>query len=532
MKETIYFPSLAQKLTGSLLIITFHNIFCSSNFRQIQDKRYYEGVVQIKFRELSQEIVAIAREIDAHNKERVTLMHYDQQAKDLAAELTDLQGQLAEYNIIVDKMSSDTSKNTMKQVTCDLVRSNDLSLSETEVMFEKRHVKEKQLREIENDITLERRNAERIKDSVVPHSREKYEKLHGQKARLQSRIDEMQHKSDHLSFEKMSLEERVSLSQVKQEAVRLRTKIMEVEEKRDILRKEEKKKLSPEEKKDHFLQKVKQNNISISASQRRIAEIEKRIVEAEQAIEELEVDLDEERSEKLIKFEELRKREKTMEEFIITFEGNKLEELEKLKKLKAVVVDHLESISREMDGEAQLTDSQELVIFNTYFKKNPKNDQDLENLRQGNVRLQGIAMKMENFEKRLKTELQDLEAKIDKYESELVILEDLDGLKMLSKTKHDELLEERDQLKIQKPPCSDELNNMQMEYNYLKDHLYINETYLQMNAFETKLQKLKESNFIMQNLIEENNKRMNYCFAKECTFFLVTKYNVLLKDDF
>ena len=501
-------------------------------FRQIQDKRYYEGLVQLKIRELSQEIVAITREIDAHNKERLTLMHYDQQAKDLAAELTDLQGQLADYNIVVDKMTSDMGKITIEQEACELVQSNDLALSEIEIMFEKRRFQERQCRDTENSVISERKNADSIVENMDPHIREKYGKLCSQKTKLQGKIDELQRELDYLSRKKMSLEEQVALSQVKQEAVRMQIKTIEIEEKRDRLREEEKNKFSPEEEKDHLLQKVKQDNTDIAASERRILEMQKRIAEVEQEIEELEVGLDEDRSEKLVKFKEIRKREEAMEGFMATFEENKLEELEKLKKLKAVVIDRLESISSEMDGEVKLSDNQDLMLFNFHLKENHKKDQDFEDLRQDNIVLQKIIMKMENLEKRFKTELKDLKEKIEKYQSVLIILEDLDGLKMESKMKHDDLLVELSNLRIQQPVCEQELENVQIDYKEIKSDLDKNETYQQINALETKLQNLQGTNLIRQKSIAKYNERMNYSSVKDHTLSLVVRYNAVLTQGF
>lgn len=89
-------------------------------FRQIQDKRYYIALMQLKIREINQEIAVIMKDIEDQTKERATYIHYDKRAKDLALELTALQGQLADYNIIVDKMTSDIGKEVIEQETEEL----------------------------------------------------------------------------------------------------------------------------------------------------------------------------------------------------------------------------------------------------------------------------------------------------------------------------------------------------------------------------------------------------------------------------
>jgi FtsZ-binding cell division protein ZapB len=56
--------------------------------RQVQDKRYFIGLLQMKIRELSQEISRLSREIDSQSREQKTFLVYDRRVKEMAAELT------------------------------------------------------------------------------------------------------------------------------------------------------------------------------------------------------------------------------------------------------------------------------------------------------------------------------------------------------------------------------------------------------------------------------------------------------------
>lgn len=56
--------------------------------RQVQDKRYFIGLLQMKIRELSQEITRLSREIDSQSQEQATFLVYDKRVKEMAAELT------------------------------------------------------------------------------------------------------------------------------------------------------------------------------------------------------------------------------------------------------------------------------------------------------------------------------------------------------------------------------------------------------------------------------------------------------------
>lgn len=55
--------------------------------RLVLDKRYYEGLLQMKIQELTNEIASLRKETEINNKEREDFMVYDRQNKERAKEL-------------------------------------------------------------------------------------------------------------------------------------------------------------------------------------------------------------------------------------------------------------------------------------------------------------------------------------------------------------------------------------------------------------------------------------------------------------
>lgn len=487
--------------------------------------------MQLKIRELTQEIGTITRELDAQNKERATFAHYDNRAKELAAELTELQGQLADYNIVIDKTTSNVEQEDMEMETREMRLQNDRSSVEIEHLFEQRRFKEQQLRDLDEMIESEQRNAARIVESMDRESREKYDKLNEEKSKLETEISKMQREIDILSGEKTSLEEQIALSQVKQEAVKLRVKLAEVEAKRDRLQEEQRNKLTPEEERERLLAKVKQDNMDIAAAERRVNDVEKQISEVEQELEQLETDLEDSNSEKQIKYKELRKREEAMETFMPTFEQNKKDELDKLASLEQSVVDRLEELSYAIDNDDNLTPGEEMALLKAQpSNENAGSDQSFEGLTREHTRLQKTLTKMETLEGRLKNELKELNDKIAKRQNELIVLEDLDGLKARSELKYEELVAEKETLKKRQPTCREELEVARKEYDEIKQRMDKNETYLQISALEEKLEKLRENNKSIEDFISEGRSSVNYVPLKERVFNLLDKYNVVLRE--
>lgn len=490
--------------------------------------------MQLKIRELTQEIGRIMKDIEVQNKEKANFLHYDKRAKSLAAELTTLQAELADYNLVVDKMTLDVDKEEIEREAKELMLMNERKTAEVESMFEQRKEMEQKLHKMQKDIENERKRTEQIIESMDPHMREKYNDLLRQKTELQEQAQQMQRELDQLSKEQVQLEEKIALSQLKQEAVKLQVRIIEAEEKRDKLREEEGKRLSPEDEKQQLLQKIKRDNIDIAATEAQIAEKEKKVTELEQQLEQLETDMEDTHSEKQAKYQELRKREEMMEEFMSTYERTKREELEKLEQLEREIVDKLEAASNAAENNDYLAEAEEAILHDKFSYDNYEGehrDDDFEELKQNYAIMQQTFNKLRILEERLQLESKRMKEKLKKQQSELVDLEDLDGLKTRNEFERDELIVERQGLVSEATTSEDELKSLQTEYNELKKRLEKYPAYPEINSLEEKLEKLKEDKKRIEEFITKEKERANYEPLKEKAFKLINDYSAILQEN-
>lgn len=475
------------------------------------------------------------KDIDTQNKEKATFLHYDKRAKSLAAELTALQTELADYNLVVDKMTLDVDKEVIKQEAKELQLMNEQRTAEIEQMFEQRKQMEHKLHKMEKDIENEKKRTEHIIENMDAHTRERYNDLFRQKTELQEQARQMQHELDQLSKEQVRLEEQIALSQLKQEAVKLQVRIIEAEEKRDKLREEEKKKLSPQDEKEQLLQKIKRDNTDIAAAEAQIAEKEKKIMEMEQELEQLEVGMEDNQSETQMKYQELHKREETMEQFMSTFEQSKREEIEKLEKLEQEIVRKLEMIANGVENNEYLTEEEEIAILQNKSPRsdyeNLHRDDEFENLKKDYVTMQQTFNKMEALEKKLQLESKQMTEKLKKQQSELIVLEDLEGLKTRTEVEQDELIDEREKLVTEESICEDELGSLRTEYNEIKQRLEQYEAYPEINNLQDNLAKLQEDNKNIEEFITKEKERVDYEPFKEEAFKLINNYGMILQEN-
>ncbi|GBP68083.1 Intraflagellar transport protein 74 homolog [Eumeta japonica] len=116
--------------------------------RQLQDKRYWEELMQVKIREMKAEIARLNERVEAGERERSAKKHYEKRVKELAQELTDLQGRLSDYNTAIRIASGEATKQSVEKQTRELADSNARLQQEMEQVFVEKQRKEMQLTQL------------------------------------------------------------------------------------------------------------------------------------------------------------------------------------------------------------------------------------------------------------------------------------------------------------------------------------------------------------------------------------------------
>uniref|UniRef100_A0A286XWE0 Intraflagellar transport 74 n=1 Tax=Cavia porcellus TaxID=10141 RepID=A0A286XWE0_CAVPO len=231
--------------------------------RQILDKSYYLGLLRSKISELTTEINKLQKEIEMHNQENSVYLSYEKRAETLAVEIKEFQGQLADYNMLVDKLNTNTE---MEEVMNDynmLKAQNDREIQSMDVIFTERQTKEKQIASVEEEIEQEKQATDGIIRNMSSEKQVKYIEMKSTNEKLLQELDALQQQLDSLNMKKESLETELTHSQVKQEAVLLHEKLYELEAHRDQMIAEDQSVGSPMEELTDIKEKINQFNEEI-----------------------------------------------------------------------------------------------------------------------------------------------------------------------------------------------------------------------------------------------------------------------------
>ncbi|KAJ7335421.1 hypothetical protein JRQ81_013362 [Phrynocephalus forsythii] len=504
--------------------------------RQIMDKSYYLGVLRSKINELTTEISKLQKEIDMYNQENSVYLSYEKRAESLAGEIKEFQGQLADYNMLVDKLNMNTD---MEEVMSDynlLKAQNDREAQGIDMVFTERQCKEKQIQAVEDEIQQEKQAAENIIKNMCEEDQAKYMETKMANEKLLQELCALQQELDTVNMKEQALEAEIAHSQVKQEALQLYAKLHGLEEHRDQMIAEDKNLGSPQEERERLLKQVKEDNQEIACMERQLSEIKEKINHLSDGIRQVDMDLEEQQGERNLKYKELKRREESMDSFLESFEELKNQELERKAQIEANIVALLEHSSRNVNRIKQISSvtNQELKIMqeDLTFKSSEmqKSQSTAKNLGSDSHRLQMDLQKMDLLEGKMKDELNSLKEKKEQMIKDLEIYNNLSALKVSGENKKKKLQEEKEILTKRRDAFKKTMEHLNKEYEGLKLQLQENETHAQLTNLERKWQHHEQNNFVMKEFIATKSQESDYRPIMKIVMMQVAEYNKTLME--
>ena len=149
----------------------------------------------------------------------------------------------------------------------------------------------------------------------------------------------------------------------------------------------------------------------------------------------LDTDLEENQSEKSVKYRDLKKREENMDSFMATFEESKREELDRCRELQGKIEELTTSMGLALEsvGADNLPSRSDFATMkeDLSFRENEleKSKMTLEGLSSEQTQLKVNLEKIEALEEKIRTEMETLKSKLSHLDEELRLVSDLDRLR-------------------------------------------------------------------------------------------------------
>ncbi|KAI3355032.1 hypothetical protein L3Q82_017859, partial [Scortum barcoo] len=475
--------------------------------RQILDKSYYLGLLRSKINELNTETSKMHKEIDNYNQENSVYLSYEKRAEGLAVQIRDLQGQLADYNMLVDKLNTSTEMEEMINDYNILKAQNDSEAENIDSIFSERREREECIRAIEEEIRKERRVADEVVQTMTAAKQEKYFTMTTTNGELLQELTALQDELDMLITRKEDYEAELAHSHIKQEVVRLHEMLSVLEAKRDTMEAEHKSLGAPQEEREKLFKQVKEDNQEIASMERQLAEIRDKAGLIAEEIRQQEQDSEEALGECQQKYKELKKKEEEIDRYLESFEESRAQEQEKLSQSQENIVSLLEHCSRHMlrlhqvdtVTASELRNMQEVLVSKE--TEMVQSESTARGLTTESQRLQQDLEKVQQLEGKITSELNTMKDRVSTMESELHTYRDLDTLRHTAEEKKKRLQEDRVSLTQHQNSFRQLLEEMNLKYEILKTRLQENESHAQLANLERKWQHLEQNNFVMKECI-------------------------------
>ncbi|XP_040214557.1 intraflagellar transport protein 74 homolog [Rana temporaria] len=504
--------------------------------RQILDKSYFLGLLRSKVNELTTEMAKLNKEVDAYNQENSVFLSYEKKAEELAHEIKEQQGQLADYNMLVDKLNTNTDMEDVLHEYNILKAQNDRESQSIDIIFTERQAKEDLIRGVEEDIEHEKRAAENIIKNMPEEKQTAYFTMKTKNEQLLKELEIQQEELDSLTEKETALEAEIAHSHIKQEAVQLYEKLHNLEGRRDQAIAEDKGMGTPQEEREKLLKQVKEDNQEMASMERQLTDIKERAKQLSEEMGRLDMDLEEHQGEKKQKYKELKKKEESLDNFFATFEENKNQEMERKTEIEATIVTLLEHSSRNINRMKQISSvtAQELKIMqeDLSFKETEmhKSQSTSKNLTTESQRLQQDLQKVEQLETKINSELTSLKEKIQQMSEGLKTYSNLDALRASAEEKKKKLQEDKIILSKRRDTFKKTNTQLNSENEKLKLQLQDNETHSQLTNLERKWQQHEQNNFVMKEFIATKSQESDYRQVMKNVTKHIAEYNKVLID--
>ena len=156
--------------------------------RQVYDRNYYFNLLKNKNNEIATEINKMKDEVDTINKDNQTYITLERKYETLIKDVRKFEGELADYNLALDKHRSDTKPDDIEALYVHIKSQNDKQRAHLDVLFSEKRDMENEVNSYEQQIQdINFANEARLND-LDPEQRNEYEQLKQENSRLNSQI--------------------------------------------------------------------------------------------------------------------------------------------------------------------------------------------------------------------------------------------------------------------------------------------------------------------------------------------------------
>ena len=244
--------------------------------RQIYDRSYYLNLLKSKNTEVMNEINKMKSEVEEINKDNQTYMTLERKYETLIKDVRKYEGELADYNLALDKYRSDTKPEDIEALFMHIKNQNDKQRSNLDKIFAEKRDMENEIHTYEGQIQeINMANENKLND-LDPEQRNDYEKLKEENNQLQNDINRNRNDLEEVNSRLIQSESRLKQDTLKQRAQHLKEERTALSKRKEDLELQTNEMNLPfPEARERLLNRIKQDNAEIKQSEKDVNDVRK-----------------------------------------------------------------------------------------------------------------------------------------------------------------------------------------------------------------------------------------------------------------
>jgi len=339
--------------------------------RQIADKSYWLKILRDKVTEISAEIKNMQQEALKHQSDNQSQTQMERRYEETIKEVRSLEGKLADFNLALDKLRTNTDITEIKDTHDQLRFDNERDRRQIDALFiESKKCAEDTARMEAKIQGIQRRAVEQM-EKLGPNFQDDYDELRRKNQEFKTLIDEKEEYLDGLDRKVEQARAKLKSAEFKrhERGVQLQKRLQNLRSQENELLEEARAKMSPEEMKQKLLRKVKATNAEIASLKREIKKVKNEVQQAEEDRDKARKDLDGMKTmkEKNQKYEQLYERDDRITKFLDTFPQQMEEAKREISRHQDVIVALMTHMSKGIKWESKLKSTKPQDMASVYM---------------------------------------------------------------------------------------------------------------------------------------------------------------------
>lgn len=486
--------------------------------RLVQDPSYYVGILRKKINEVSNESKRLNAEIDQYERDQSQMIQLEKRYDALVKNKEQLEGQLADYNLAMDKTRTSTDPDDVQQMAVQLASRNRQSAQELDRIFMLRKQRENETNQINDQIHAYYQSIQSRINELEPGKLRSYNELMERQKELQQSNNMLDNKLDEINNAIRQCESDEKGHSHRKEYAALEKQVADARRSLNYLKEEcEIANLDPKEAHAKFVARVNEHKKSAKSMDDQVSSSKTELRNLRQQLDDLantSFNQEEEDSSENAKYELLVKRDQEMTSFMDKFDDTRNGILMEQQEAKNTIVALLEHIGTGIEDSTNLPDAdvkaemEDAKIFKERNLATAK--KTMESLTvERNKRQKELEM-LRSSEPKLVREIAGLKEAMTKMNAEIKEFGNVEAVNRKFDRTQRELQDLRKSYIKRRDALRQQIQGISAESESLKKQLASHDTDKELEETEKRLKHYERTIFDIREFIESKTRETDY----------------------